>query len=236
MHGYVLRTNEPFLVSAALQPWRAAHGNESINDCEEAKSVLCAPLIVGDKARGAISLQNLDREHAFSDSDVRLLTTLAGSLSVALENARLFDQTKRLLTETDQRAAELAVVNSVQQGLAANLDMQAMYDLVGDKIREIFDAQVLDIATFDLAADLVSYPYHIERGVRFPNEPRRIGPLSRILLDTKQPIFVNEDLQGWLAARGYEPQVQQGDAAKPVLVAPLIVGAEVRGRISLQNV
>src|SRR5213078_2249142 len=175
MAGYVLRTKEPLLVNADLQPWRAAHGVESIIVGEEAKSVLFAPLIVGDKARGAISLQNLDRERAFSDSDVRLLTTLAGSLSVALENARLFDQTKRLLTETDQRAAELAVVNSVQQGLAANLDMQAMYDLVGDKIREIFDAQVLDIATFDLAADLVSYPYQIERGVRFPNEPSRIG-------------------------------------------------------------
>jgi GAF domain-containing protein len=44
-----------------------------------------------------ISLQNLDREDAFSEQDVRLLSTLAASLSVALENARLFDETKRLL-------------------------------------------------------------------------------------------------------------------------------------------
>ena len=27
--------------------------------------------------------------------------------------------------------------------------MQAMYDLVGDKIQEIFDAQVLDIGIYD---------------------------------------------------------------------------------------
>ena len=31
------------------------------------------PLVVGDRATGVISLQNLDREHAFSDADVRLL-------------------------------------------------------------------------------------------------------------------------------------------------------------------
>ena len=37
-----------------------------------------------------ISLQNIDRRHAFSDADVELLTTLAASLSVALENARLY--------------------------------------------------------------------------------------------------------------------------------------------------
>ena len=103
-------------------------------------SVLFAPLISGDEVRGRISLQNLDRTNAFSESDVRLLTTLAGSLSVALENARL-------LHETRQRNAELAIINSVQQGLAGELDMQAIYDLVGDKIREIFDAQVVESAS-----------------------------------------------------------------------------------------
>ena len=54
-------------------------------------------------------------------------------MSVALENARLFDETQRLLKETEQRAAELAIINSVQEGLASRLDMQAIYDLVGDK-------------------------------------------------------------------------------------------------------
>ena len=62
---------------------------------------------------------------------------------MALENARLFDETQRLLAETNERAAELAIINSVQRGLAENLDMQSMYELVGEKIREIFDAQVV---------------------------------------------------------------------------------------------
>ena len=94
---------------------------------------------------------------------------------MALENARLFDETKRLLAETDERAAELALINSVQEGLAQNLDMQAMYDLVGDRIQEIFDAQVVDIGIFDFDAGLIRYPYMIERGVRFPDQPTRSG-------------------------------------------------------------
>src|SRR5512134_3072955 len=99
-------------------------------------------MLVGDDLKGYVSLQNVDRENAFSESDVRLLQTLANSLSVALENARLFDETQRLLKETEERNAELAIINSVQQGLASKLDMLAIYELVGEKIREVFGAQI----------------------------------------------------------------------------------------------
>ena len=82
-----------------------------------------------------ISLQNIDREHAFGESDQQLLETLAGSLSVALENARL-------VHETRQRNAELALINGVQEAIAGELDPQAIYDAVGERIRDVFDAQV----------------------------------------------------------------------------------------------
>ena len=94
-----------------------------------AKSTAWAPLLVGGEATGVISLQNLDREHAFTDSDVRVLTTLAASLSVALENARL-------IHETRQRVTELATVNEIGQALASQLDLDRMYELVGDLMRE----------------------------------------------------------------------------------------------------
>ena len=100
-----------------------------------AKSWLGVPLITGESVTGAIHLENYEREFAFSESDVRLLQTLANSMSVALENARLFDETQRLLKETEERNAELAIINSVQEGLASKLDMQAIYDLVGDKVQ-----------------------------------------------------------------------------------------------------
>ena len=62
--------------------------------------------------------------------------------------------------------------------------MQAMYDLVGDKIREIFDAQVVDIGILDADGKTVHCPYTIERGVRFPDEPTVLGssPLMREIL------------------------------------------------------
>src|SRR6185437_2115133 len=155
----------------------------------ESQSWLGVPILAGERVIGVIALENL-KANAYSEADERLLGTLASSMGVALENARLFDETKRLLQETDERAAELAVVNSVQQGLAAQLDMQAMYDLVGDKIQEIFDAQVVDIGIVDASSGLIRFPYTIERGVRFPDEPIQVIGLRRVALASREPVVV----------------------------------------------
>ena len=59
-------------------------------------------MIVGDVVRGSVSLQNVDKENAFTESDLRLLTTLTNSMSVALENARLFDETTTCLLKQNK--------------------------------------------------------------------------------------------------------------------------------------
>jgi hypothetical protein len=63
-------------------------------------------------------------------------------MSVALENARLFDETQRLFKPSSKRAAELAIINSIQEGLAAELNFQAIVHLVGDKLREVFNTAI----------------------------------------------------------------------------------------------
>ncbi len=234
---HVIETREPLVFNEDIVAGVRRYGQEGVVSGEMPKSAVYAPLVSGGAARGVISLQNIDREHAFSEADVRLLMTLARGLSVALENARLFAETRRLLSETDERAAELAIMNSVQQGLAQNLDMQAMYDLVGDKIQEIFDAQVVDIATFDTAAGLVHYPYLKERGVRFGDQPSAIetSEMSKELLRTGEPLLI-DDVEAWLRTRGLEHQfVPQGEPALSVAAVPLTSGGRLVGRISLQN-
>ncbi|HYM83872.1 MAG TPA: GAF domain-containing protein, partial [Candidatus Dormibacteraeota bacterium] len=232
----VLETRGPILVND-VAAWEAEHHTAPVLvQGEPALSVLFAPLMVGDEVRGRISLQNVDRTGAFTEADLRLLTTIASSLAVALENARLFDETRRLLAETDERAAELAVVNSIQQGLAAQLDMQAMYDLVGDKIQEIFDAQVVDIRTFDHEAGVANFQYLIERGVRFPRTSAPITGFGAAVIEARRPILAN-DVPAWDRAHDTAVRVLTlGEATLSVLIAPLIVGDLVTGAISLQNI
>jgi sigma-B regulation protein RsbU (phosphoserine phosphatase) len=49
-------------------------------------------MLVGGQVTGIHILQNIDEENAFDESHVRFLETLAASMSVALENARLWEQ------------------------------------------------------------------------------------------------------------------------------------------------
>ena len=124
------------------------------------------PILGGDRVLGSIILEDFSRENAYGESEVRLLSTVAASMGVALENARLFDETQRLLNETEQRAAELAIINSVQHSLAAKLSLTDIYDAVGDKIREIFHQADLEIRIHDPKTNLVHVPYIYEMGER----------------------------------------------------------------------
>jgi transcriptional regulator with GAF, ATPase, and Fis domain len=154
--GYIIKTQQPLMINKDLEKQSAQYGSSVISG-ESPKSYLGVPLIVGNEAKGVISLQYIDRENAFADSDLRLLTTLANSMSVALENARLFDETQRLLNETEQRAQELAIINSVQTGLASKLEFQAIIDLIGEKIREIFDAQATLISLYNRETNEINH-------------------------------------------------------------------------------
>ncbi len=212
----------------------AAFGTRIMPGTELSKSSIFVPIVGSDRVIGQILIEDYEREHAYSEDDARLLQTVASSVGVALENARLFSETQRLLKETEQRAAELAIINSVQQGLAAKLDMQGIYDLVGDKVRDIFDAQVVVVATFDHARDVELLNYVFERGKRLELPERAINRTRRQLIETHQPLSFPELTPELIAARG-SSTLAGTETPMSVIFAPMLVGGEVRGYISIQN-
>ena len=204
------------------------YGNPFVLSGEPVKSALFVPLVVGGRATGVVSLQNLDREHAFTESDQQLLETLAASLSVALENARL-------VHETRQRNAELALINSVQAAIAGELDPQAIYDHVGDKLQAVFDAQVVSISVHDEATGLLTFPYVIERGERLEQQPIPLIGFRRHVMETREPLMIAE-VTPEVAERYGNPLVLSGEPIKSALFVPLVGGGRVTGVVSLQNV
>ena len=229
----VIDTGQLLLINENLEEKAKEHSTSVIHG-EIPKSAVFVPLISRNEVKGMISLQNLDKEHAFSDSDVSLLTTLANSMSVALESARRFDETNRLLKETEQRNAELAVINSVQESLVAKMDIQGIYELVGEKFREIFDAQVIDIVTYDAQANQIEDRYAYEKGDRTVLGPRQVKGFRKHVIQTKQLLLHNENVEK--ATVDFDNPVLIGEMPKSQVYVPMIAGGEVKGIISLQNV
>ena len=82
---------------------------------------------------GVISLQNLDREYAFDERDVSLLTTIAASLAVAIENARLYGETRR-------RGDEMAALADVGREMSATLELSVVLELIADRAQTLLNA------------------------------------------------------------------------------------------------
>jgi signal transduction histidine kinase len=235
MSAHALRTGQTLVINENIAQEIEKYGLEMISSGHHAKSVIFVPLMVGSRARGLIVLGDVEREHAFTQSDVRLLETLAHSMSTALENVRLFEETQRLLKETEQRAAELAIINSVQAGLASKLDTQAIYNLVGDKIRELFNAQSILILTFNPATRTPELKYNFENGQRFYFfKLLSYNKLTEHLIASKKPVVINQNADARMAELGMVI-VPGTPIMKSGVFVPLLAGDEVMGFISVQN-
>ena len=92
-------------------------------------------------------------------------------MSVALENARLFDETQRLLNETEQRVAELAILNSVGDAMGQSLDVKTVTHIVGEKVRDIFKAEVIDIILYEQNTKTLRLEYSYCDGRYYDAEP-----------------------------------------------------------------
>jgi GAF domain-containing protein len=58
----------------------------------QTRSLLCVPLKARDKIIGVLEVVNKSGEETFTDDDVELCTALAGQASIAIDNARLYQE------------------------------------------------------------------------------------------------------------------------------------------------
>ncbi|MBM3125629.1 MAG: GAF domain-containing sensor histidine kinase [Chloroflexi bacterium] len=228
--GWVAETGEPALVPDITRDSRYVWMQGSLT-----RSELTVPIMVKGSIIGVLDVQS-EKTGDFDPTDLELMQSLANQTGIAIENARLFGETQRLLKETEQRAIELSIINSVQQGLASKLDVQSIYDLVGEKFREIFDAQVVMISTYDDQTDTVEHRYAVEYGKRVSSPgPHPPGGFRSQIIRTREPLLVNSNVAE-LAARLGQPTLPGTITPKSWLGVPMIVDTQVTGILSVQNV
>lgn len=106
--GHRLKIGEQGIVGYAISKGMARTafdvGNDAVYfgnpELPDTRSEMALPLKIGESVVGALDVQSTEAS-AFSEDDTRILSLLADQVSMAIENARLFDQSRKSLAESE---------------------------------------------------------------------------------------------------------------------------------------
>ncbi|MEJ2558851.1 MAG: SpoIIE family protein phosphatase [Anaerolineae bacterium] len=107
----VAREGQPLLTSDAQRDSRFS-SSQSVRGLR-LRSILCAPLKIKDRISGVVYVDNQLRAGIFTEADLELISAIASSAAIAIENARLY----QVAIEKGRLERELQVAREVQSSL-----------------------------------------------------------------------------------------------------------------------
>ncbi len=107
----VAREGQPLLTSDAQRDSRFS-SSQSVRGLR-LRSILCAPLKIKDRISGVVYVDNQFRAGIFTEADLELISAIASSAAIAIENARLY----QVAIEKGRLERELQVAREVQSSL-----------------------------------------------------------------------------------------------------------------------
>lgn len=163
-----------------------------------------------------------------------LLESLGREVSQALERARLAEQTRTALDETQQRTVELAILNEMSQTLTAQTSVDGVLEVVYRYTSRLMDTTNFYIALYDPIQEEIEFALDARDGrVAHHVERRRAGQgLTEYLIKQRQPLLIPEDVDGQLQERGI---TSYGRRSLSWLGVPMVLGGQVLGVVALQS-
>src|ERR1051326_8535130 len=191
---YVIRTRQPILIRENYLGELKRLGVEPIrtDGC-----FCCVPLVAYDHAIGAMAVFS-DQEHVFDEGHLELLRVLASEASIAIENARLFQEDRT-------KARHLSLLNTISRNAIATINPDEMLAKITEQLEggltyDHIGIGMLDYSTREVVIQAESGKRRGAAGQRIPLGSGLIGHVAR---------------NGQLAA--YNANVPAESALKPLL-------------------
>jgi len=153
-------------------------------------SELALPLVARGEVIGAMSVQS-ERQDAFTEGDITILQTMADQLGVAIENARLFN-------ETGQRNQELAGLNEIIGSASQTLELKAILDIVLQRAMNLvgFDGGL--ITMFNTARGKLERAARLGLPGKMPDDPAEgmENSLHSVVFSQRHPVIIEDFRNG----------------------------------------
>ncbi len=164
--GVVAETGQPLIVD----DYRLWKGRRIVSlEDEELLSILSLPMRWQDHVIGVIHILESRRLRKFTEEDVRIATLFANQAAIAVENARLFD-------ETSQRSQQTAAIAKAGRDISETLELDVILERIASSAQDLLKARTCavylpDPGTPTLRAIAALGPYADE----IKNDPLNLG-------------------------------------------------------------
>ncbi|MBC8446106.1 MAG: GAF domain-containing sensor histidine kinase [Chloroflexi bacterium] len=216
--------NTPVVVEqkpVVLADARAAHPTFRQPPHDHIRSWLGVPLIVRDQVIGMLAVDSVELGH-FSEEHVRLVAPFANQVAVAIENARLYEETR-------QRAAELGILYEVATAAMTAVHLDEVLNRTMVALQETLQPD--DIAI--LLVEPETNELVIRASTGFPGGPK----LVRRAIGVSIPGWVVQTGQPVLLADVREDEryhaCDTGTCSE--LCVPLQIGERIIGALNLES-
>lgn len=195
------------------------------------RSYMGACLKSGTNLLGTIELAASQIE-AYQEQDLKILEIIAGQISIAIENVRLFNLTSQQL---EARLGELTGLQRVSSELNSTLDLDKILGIVLEEAMRVTQADFGEVYFYEATSDsLVAYkkqggPEEKDRdGEFFPSLRSPKTGITGRAFRTGQSILVPD-------VREDEEFIDRGKDIRSKVVVPVYYGGEPVGVINLES-
>jgi len=223
--GHVVQTEQPLVVDDYCH-WA---GRAGVYDEEPFVTVIAVPLRWKGRIIGAITLSEETARRAFTSDDERLLSLFAQQAAVAIENTRLYEETRR-------HVEELTVLHNIDMVITSTLNPDEVLQTIYEQVSTVMNITTFHIALYDEEKDELCLPVIVDQGKRLPPLTLKVeeeSGLSGWVVRTRQPLWIGDMDE----ERDTLPvdAIAVGDPTRSLMVLPLIARGKVVGVISAQS-
>ena len=228
--GLAIRRRQPVYIADVLGASDTPPASRAVAERAGNYSAVFAPMLWEGTGIGSIVVLRQPPQ-PFTDKEIRLLKTFADQAVIAIQNARLFNETKEALEQQTATAEVLRVISD------SPTDVQPVFDAIAERAKLLCGAMVSAVSRFDgqlvhlVAYDGVSSEVDAKVRASFPMPPSRESISARAILE-KTAVQV-EDIH---AEREFAPAlIQAAEEAgyRSNLSVPMFKDGQVVGSITV---